>query len=332
MPDSIVFVNIGWMVKYAGMSATDPTIGGHGYLKGNSFGHESWNFSPLHGKVYGYVPGSARFNLKNFGKLASDHYADGITVVWIARNPRNGATYIVGWFDNARVYSERNHIELERKSGVTVHYQIEATASDSRLLEVEQRQFIIPTDKKVGNLGQSPIWYGGTDAFRNSVRLYLNEGRVISNPKPKGTRGSARQTDPELRKKIELAAVRHATSFYESKAGGNRTVESVEKDGVGWDLNVTAPNGEILKVEVKGLTGSAVVVELTPNEFEQMQSIEHRQDYIIYIVTDAGTEKAVSHVFYHDKENSSRDNLVWAAGDGRVLEIQPRTGARLSIR
>jgi hypothetical protein len=29
-----------------------------------------------------------------------------------------------------------------------------------------QRLFHIPTAKVTGNLGQSPVWYGGTDQFR----------------------------------------------------------------------------------------------------------------------------------------------------------------------
>ncbi|WP_339159465.1 hypothetical protein [Methylobacterium bullatum] len=44
-------------------------------------------------------------------------------------------------------------------------------------------------------------------------------------------------------KLIELAAVRHSTDYYRSRAGGSQVVDSIEKDGVGWDLNVTAPTG-----------------------------------------------------------------------------------------
>lgn len=325
----IVFVNIGWMVKYNGVSSNDPTLGGHGYLKNNKLGHESWNFAPLRGHVYGYVPGSASFNLKKLGATSSVDHVDNVTVVWIARNPRNGVTYVVGWFDRARVYSNREHISLARKGGVTVNYQIEAAEDNAQLLEVEQRLFVIPTEKKVGNLGQSPIWYGGTDLFRELTRAYIRKGSIPLTTKV--AKGSPQQPDPDARKKIELAAIRHATQFYRSKLGGSRTVHSVEKDGVGWDLNVTAANGEMLKVEVKGLSGSNVIVELTPNEYKQMCSNENRQDYIVYIVTDADSSNARSHIFYHDKESSNRDNLVWVSGDGRSLKIDERIGARLSL-
>ncbi|WP_410723360.1 protein NO VEIN domain-containing protein, partial [Burkholderia sp. SIMBA_042] len=74
--------------------------------------------------------------------------------------------------------------------------------------------------------------------------------------------------------------------YYESEEGGNRTVSSVEEDNVGWDLTVTG--GDVtLKVEVKGLSGHELCVELTPNEYKQMVSPEHRAMYAVYVVTGA---------------------------------------------
>jgi Protein NO VEIN, C-terminal len=248
-------------------------------------------------------------------------------VIWIARNPRNGITYIIGWYKNATIYSDNDHISLTRRGGIEVNYQIEASAADATLLPLEQRLFSIPTSKKPGHLGQSPIWYGGTDNFRQTVGEYLENGGLLKKTvKAKG----GRQHDPDARKRIELAAIEHATQFYRSDKGGNREVNSVEKDGIGWDLTVTAASGEILKVEVKGLSGRELIVELTPNEYKQMCSTEHREGYIVYVVTEAGTPDAKSHIFYHDRENSSRRKLLWTAVDGRILKIEERVAARLS--
>jgi hypothetical protein len=316
------------MIDYRGVSDDDPTLGGHGYLKKNKLGHEAWNFAPLRNRVYGYVPRSARINLKHLGGNSSADSVGGVTVAWIARNPRNGTTYIVGWYTDATVYQGNEHIVLSRKGGFDVGYQIVAPAENAVLLPIERRLFTIPTEKKKGNLGQSPIWYGGSDEFRTATWEYIGNGGILK-ARP-GSR-TKRQADPEARKKIELAAIRHATQFYESKEGGSRTVNSVEKDGAGWDLTVSAGNGEILKVEVKGLSGTDLVVELTPNEYTQMRSSEHRAHYVIYVVTEAGTQKARRHVFLHDQENSKGRNLVWVAVDGRILKIQERTGARLSV-
>ena len=128
---------------------------------------------------------------------------------------------------------------------------------------------------------------------------------------------------------IEVAAVKHATEFYESILGGSWKIQSVEQDGVGWDLTATRDN-ETLKIEVKGLSGSVVCVELTPNEYAKMISTEHRSDYVIYVVTEAGTAKAMSHVFYYNALVSKGKQHIWIAEDGRQLKIKKMTGARLS--
>lgn len=58
----------------------------------------------------------------------------------------------------------------------------------------------------------------------------------------------------------------------------------MQKDNLGWDLEATG-HGEKLLLEVKGLSGSAATVELTPNEFSMM--VKHKKRYVLCIVTDA---------------------------------------------
>ncbi|WP_082513294.1 DUF3883 domain-containing protein [Methylobacterium sp. Leaf125] len=330
--EPMVFVNIGWMKEYAGPSASDTPVGGHGYLKNGNIGHEVFNFAFIQGKVYGYVPRSARINLKNLGGSSSDEFVKPVTVVWIARNPSDKKTYIVGWYKDASVFKDNNHIELKRSKSFNIGYQIEAPADKATLLPIDRRLFRIPTAKEEGNLGQSPVWYGGKDEFRAAVAAYVEADGVFAEKLKAGSKRAKHQTDPELRKRIELAAVRHATAYYRSRAGGSQVVDSVEKDGVGWDLNVTAPTGAVLKVEVKGLSGRDLVVELTPNEFTKMKSTEHRAQYIIYVVTEALTSEARSHVFRHNAEASKGGDLVWATADGRQLKIEQIVAARLSAR
>lgn len=326
----VVFINIGWMVEYAGISAADPTVGDFGFLKSSSIGHETWNFAPHRGRVYGYIPRSAGPNLEKLGGGRNDASMAGVTVVWIAKSPRDHKNYIVGWYKNATILGRSDDIVLKRKGGIEVGYKIYAASDDATLLTPPRRQFLIPTAKVKGNLGQSPVWYGGTDAFRDQVLDYVKAGGSFPKSKPSNKANRNRNLDPEARKKIELLAVKHATEFYESVAGGGHHVKSVEGDNVGWDLTVTAPTGAVLKVEVKGLSGSDVVVELTPNEYLKMQAREHRQDYVVYIVTQADARDARSHVFLHNKDLSKGRKLVWASADGRKLKIDRRVAARLS--
>lgn len=245
---------------------------------------------------------------------------------WIARNPRNGRTYIVGWYKNATVYRNSDAIKRRRSSEFEVHYQVETVDGDATLLRPDARVFPIPTAKVKGNLGQSPVWYGKDDSFRKQVRDYIFEGRLPSLP----TRGPPRQPDPELRRRIERAAIEHAKLYFSSSEGGSRSVVSVEPYGRGWDLEATAFDESVLKIEVKGISGNAILAELTPNEFTMMMSAQHRRDYIVYIVTEALQKTARAHVFRYDAERSRRDNAVWVTDDNRRLVIERRTGARLS--
>lgn len=327
MAEPLVFVNIGWMVSYQGPT-NDPTIGGHGWLKTHSYGHEAWNFEPHQKRLYGYVPRSARINLRKLGAAGNAERIDGVTVVWIARSPRNGVTYVIGWYRNASVHRDSNHYKVPRSTGEVIEYQIQAPIDEAKLLTPDQRILEVPTAKVAGNLGQSPVWYGNP-TFVERVRAFLKTGGVALTSPGKRSTGAGKQRDPEERRRIELAAVQHAIRYYESPAGGNRVVQSVEKDNAGWDLTVTG--GDVtLKVEVKGLSGDDVCVELTPNEYEKMLSPKHRTMYVVYVVTAAGTAAATSHVFYYNADVSKGQQHVWMTVDGRALKIKPLTGARLT--
>lgn len=183
-----------------------------------------------------------------------------------------------------------------------------------------RRRPIVPhTDRQQpGNLGQSPVWYGKDDKFRKSVLAYVEAG------------GKRHQPDPDLRRRIEEAAVEHATLYYESAEGGKRSVVSVERNARGWDLEASGFDGSMLKVEVKGLQGRQVVAELTPNEYSKMLDPEHRRDYVIYIVTQALEKVPKSHVFRYDAERSKSKSVVWVTDDDRKLVIEPIVAARVS--
>ncbi|MGA0565636.1 DUF3883 domain-containing protein [Ancylobacter sp. VNQ12] len=327
-----MFVNIGWMTNYAGPTPEDPTLGGHGHLRNNTVGHEAWNFRPHRGKVYGYIPRNTAVSLERLGAKRAATAVSGVTVVWIARSPRNRITYIVGWYHAATVRHVANAVTLTRRAGFNVDYQVETLPENATLLSVDARLYKIPTAKLPGNLGQSPVWYGKDESFRADVLQYIGAGGVRPASAKRTAKGrSPRQPDPELRWKIEKAAVAHAWRHYESKAGGSRSLVSVEPYGRGWDLEATGFDGSLLKIEVKGLQSSGIVAELTPNEYAKMLSSEHREDYVIYIVTEALKRSAAAHIFRYSKDQSTATNLVWVTEDNRRLKIEARVAARLSV-
>ncbi|WP_343654257.1 protein NO VEIN domain-containing protein [Paraburkholderia caribensis] len=329
MNEPLVFVNIGWMVSYQG-TRNDPTLGGHGWLKEHDSGLEAWNFLPHRKMLYGYVPRSARIDIRKLGAASSDEQMTGVTVVWLARNPRDKVTYVAGWYRNATIRRESGYFRVNRSPKQVVEYQIEAPHDTARLLVPDQRLLQVPTAKIKGNLGQSPVWYGN-DKFVAEVRDYLKKDGVIPAQRKSKKSGGSRQADPATRKLVELAAVRHAIEYYTSEIGGSRTVESVEKDNVGWDLVVSGAE-VTLKVEVKGLAGTELQVELTPNEYAQMRSTQNRSSYTIYVVTEALSASPKAHIFYYNAEASTRTDYVWASEDGRKLAIKELIGARLTVQ
>lgn len=323
----LLFVNAGWQTHYAGTKG-DPTTGGFGYLREHSMGHEAWNFLPRHGKVYGYIPRETAVR-EPLGGSRRDATVDGVTVVWLARHISTGRTVIVGWYKNAIVHRSAGAIAI-RRDGHDVAPQIVAKAEDARLLPIDQRTFEIPTKKEPGCLGQSPVWYGRDEAFRAQVRTFIrNDGRHPHSG-PGKSRGAGRHSDPAARKLIEVAAVKFATRYYRSVEGGERKVESVEKDALGWDLNAFGVN-DCLKVEVKGVSGDDCSVEVTPNEFKAMMSPEHRDHYVVFVVTGLAGSKPQAHIFRFDRDASSAKNPVWVSQRGQLMIIEPRLAARLSI-
>nr|WP_321524836.1 DUF3883 domain-containing protein [uncultured Cohaesibacter sp.] len=323
--EKLLYINVAWMTYYMGPNG-DKAEGNFGYMKENpgAVVHESWNFKPINGKVYGYVPRSARIDIANLGATLEDQLIENVTVVWISRDPRVKKTVIVGWYRNATIHRRADHIRKKRNQYISVGYQIEAPEEHTVLLSTDARVFKIPTGNKKGSLGQSPIWYGSNQAFNRDVLRYIKNGGLKPKSKPNSS-------NPELRRLVEQAAINHAIAHFSSPDGGARDVVSVEKDGVGWDLEARDQNDEVLKIEVKGLSGHELKVELTPNEYEKMCSKEHRKDYVIYVLLDALSDQPIARIFRFDAILSKRKDLVWTNVGGQRLKIEPRVGARLTI-
>ena len=323
----MVFFHIGWMKRYQGAEHDDPTLGPHGHLQDNKFGHECFNFFPRNGKCYGYVP--TGINISNLGVSRSAKFVDDIVCVWVAKDPERDARVIVGWYREGRVFRSNGH--LIKPSGnkfdhQDIEYRAAAPQTNCTLIPVPRRTFEIPTRYSLeGGLGQSTVWYGGNTRFRRKVWEYVKNWEARKKAKkPRSTsrrnaRGG-RNTDPELRKRIETIAVNIAIDYFSSEDGGGYEVVSKEKDNLGWDIEASHPDKPTLLVEVKGLSGDRVSVELTPNEYKKMMLKENRNKYVLFVVTHCLGERPLAHDY---RFNNGR----WLDVDGAVLKIQERTGA-----
>jgi len=88
-----------------------------------------------------------------------------------------------------------------------------------------------------------------------------------------------------------------------------------------WCGETVMRNAACLKV--KGLSGSQESIELTPNEYRNME--RYRDSYRVCIVSDALKRPSV-HIFSY-----SPDHRQWEDSDIRVLRVQRITSARMFV-
>jgi hypothetical protein len=326
----MIYFNIGWMAGYAGVTSADLTKGAHGYLKEHAHGAEAFNFRPTAaGTVQGYRPPGTRqrAGIEALGVPPGATTATGVLVVWLAKEPASKRTLVVGWYRNATVHREAIELATE-VNGERISYTAEATESDATLVPTALRTFQVMSSRVSpgAGFGQNPTWYGAEPvnaALWDYVQAYDARQQSLRRAAPLVPPKNA---DPELRRKVEKAAVAHATAYYEALLGSGYEVRSVEAEAKGWDLEVHGGEAPIL-VEVKGLLGQALACELTPNEYEKMLKPENRERYVIYVVNNALAEAPavpIASVFEH------AGGASWRTADGRDLVITPKVAAVLS--
>jgi len=136
--------------------------------------------------------------------------------------------------------------------------------------------------------------------------------------------GGSHQPDPQRKTKVEQSAIDLTTGHFEKL---DYVIETVEGDNVGWDLNaVHSQTGARLRLEVKGLSGGRVNVEMTPNEYKMMK--KHKQTYRICVGTNCleQSHRRLAVFAFNDETRS------WVDGGDRSLKITEVKSARLCLR
>lgn len=317
----MLFFNTAWMDFYEGINEGTEIHGGGSYVEEYGYGHEIYNFKNIKGRVYGYAQPNGRNNLERLGANKDAESISGVLLIFTATH-KDGGTFIVGWYKNATVYRDYQETTMKERRYYDeyIGYYSEAEAEDAVLLNRDERVMLFePIPRGKGGMGHSNVWYADADNMKDFRKRVVKFIDSYEKKKTKRKTLSQRSKDVDLRKKVETAAVNKVTEYY-SNLGYE--VKSVEKDNVGWDLEVKRKR-TLLRVEVKGTSGNNISVDLTPNEYENMQL--HKSSYRLAIVSTALTEP-ILYLFSFSQEKNE-----WVDDEGNVLEIENIISARCFI-
>jgi hypothetical protein len=138
--------------------------------------------------------------------------------------------------------------------------------------------------------------------------------------RPERRPGSPRQPDIVKRLAVESAAMKAAMEYF-------GTDRDVSDKCLGWDLEADGIEGDIY-IEVKGLSGPHISVELTPNEHEKMWF--HRTRYVLFVLTNAiGSTPQVTIFRYGASIDGSEGH--WVSTTGQKLQIVEVLSARCFV-
>ena len=107
---------------------------------------------------------------------------------------------------------------------------------------------------------------------------------------------------------VEKAAISAVTSYYKEQG---YTIYSVESENKGWDLEAYKGKS-MLRIEVKGLSGSDLSVHITKNEYSQMKSANN-YNYRLCVVTNAVSSPRLWTFAY--------DNGIWICEQDHETEL-----------
>lgn len=341
----ILVCNVGWMARYQGLvRQPDCIVGGGKWVMENKRGGESCNFLPTpSGNVFGHfetIKGEID-RAVSIGKLdAKDdsEQIDHIDVVWVATNPNGEGRRVAGYYRDATVYRRR---QVHGKPPTKQHkldqvgsYMVSAKAANVRCLALEERT--IALGRPPGWIGQVNWWFPecsdhpGVPAFVAKVRALLASHNTMSGSNGAGKKKQQRSTDPDRNALVEESAIAMVTKHY----SGN-DVRSVERDNVGWDLEIYQKGAQlksepVLRIEVKGLSGLEVVVGVTPNEYYSVkQHVAGKlPSYRIAIVTSALNAPRLQIFVYDQVRKTWVDEIQHMP---IKLQVAEKTAAILSL-
>ncbi|MDT8925126.1 DUF3883 domain-containing protein [Pseudomonas taiwanensis] len=301
--ERIAFIKTGWAVDYRG----EEVVGRHQHINRYAEAHERFNFLQApDGRYYAYVhPIGAHFSTPR--PLESR----GWTLIFVAARDGDGPITVVGYYENATF--ERQF--TDRPEYGTVPFPLDAdgarfsyvvSADKATLIPLEDRQIEISGD----HMKRTPVVYvrGNRDEQNQPWReelASLAERIVGSQPdRAKERAPFLKFPDAEHRKRVELAAMQHAYTMYDSQYD----IGDVSSLKLGFDLLFSdRVTGEQLHVEVKGTSMDTPHFFLTRNEYNYHENPRWR----LFVVTGA-LDNPVGHLLDYDEVYETFDLTPFA--------------------
>ncbi len=332
----ILLCHVVWMPRYQGEDENLPH--GFDYVREEGYGHELFNFLPVGGTCYGYV--QTRHGVINISRLAAeaeDTFLEDVLVVWTATDV-DRKRIVVGWYQGGTIYRsfQRGRVRGRHVGNNRVGYMMSAPAESCFLVPAGNRNFEVPHGGH-GLPGQSSVFYPEESDnpeiadWLERLAAYIGAwqgaavevggGNAAVGDAPHGGTGRPRTPDPVHNAEVEAAAVGAVRKHFEGWV-----IKDRQKDNCGWDLEPRRGD-ETLCVEIKGLSGSQIAVELTPNEYDAMKrarDTSFKAEYRLAVVTDALGCQPKLWLFTHDSGHRWRCDV-----SGRTIIVEPREGARL---
>ena len=184
MNTRIIVCNIGWMKNYQGLSKELDSISSSAkFIDEKKWGYEIFNYLSIESLVYGFVqPSGQKSYLERQIRLEQidssigkdDEYIENVLVIWVAPHPKGG-TYVVGWYENARVYRHYQKTALINRNfnGEFLGYFVRADdcnviclPESDRLIEQLKVQRASTAKNHKGGLGHSCVWFAHIDDSR----------------------------------------------------------------------------------------------------------------------------------------------------------------------
>lgn len=297
----LLVCHVGWMNLYEGLvGKPDRIVGGGSYVQKHGAGGEVCNFLRCNdGYDYGHVETMKKKKNRpiSIELLCADKDADhidGVDVLWTATHPMERSRRIIGWYQNARVFRDRQYFDtypsLQHRRDKLGSFRIRARGADAVLVPLDERTLKLGHGK--GWIGQANWWFP-EDSKNARVKSFVGEARRLMSPTSgvsltkrmatkRGKWGG--NSDPERKVAVEAAAIAVVKAYF-----AEYQIESVESENLGWDLRALKRGKELLRLEVKGLSAGDLQVGLTPREYRALLShMKGEMDsYRLCVVTEA---------------------------------------------